>query len=68
MGGEICKQIDKEKGPWLEIKRVKENIISKEKKGQDAMFERNLLKSWSKYEGWESAKQALKDCGKAIPH
>ncbi len=38
-----------------EIKCVRNNIISKESKGLDATFERELLKSWAKYEGWENA-------------
>ena len=68
MGGEICKQAGKERGPWFEIKCVKDNIISKESKGQDAKFGRALLKSWRKYEGWELAKQALNECDNALPH
>jgi len=65
MGGEICKQVGKERGPWFEIKCVKDIIISKEAKGQDAKFERGLLKSWSKYNGYESSKQALQECDRA---
>ena len=49
MGGEVCYQSTRERGPWFEIKCVKEI------KGEDATFERNLLRSWSKYPGWESA-------------
>jgi len=67
MGGEVCKQVGKERGPWFEIKCAKDNIISKEAKGQDAKFERGLLKVWSKYEGYKLAKQALKECNNALP-
>jgi len=55
MGGEICYQKGRERGPWFEIKCVREIIISKEAKGKDVSFERELLKSWSRYEGWEDA-------------
>ena len=67
MGGEVCHQIGRERGPWYAIKCVADVIKSKESKGQDANFERNLLKSWSKYEGYEEAKQTLADLGKPIP-
>ena len=59
MGGEICYQKGRERGPWLEIKTVKDIIISKEKRGADAAFEYELLKSWSKYPGYGQAKEAL---------
>ena len=61
-----CKVKGKEKGVWFEIKSVADIIKSKELKGQDANFERNLLKSWSRHEGYEGAKQALADCGKPM--
>ncbi len=57
MGGEICYQKGKERGPWFEIKCVRETIMSKEAKGEDATFERNLLKAWSEYKGYESARE-----------
>ena len=63
MGGEITKRKGYERGPWFEIKCVKEAIISKEADGEDTSFERNLLESWSKYEGFEGAKEALASCG-----
>lgn len=56
MGGEICHQKGRERGPWFEIKCTKEVIRNKEARGEDASFERALLKSWSKYPGWEDAK------------
>ena len=59
MGGEVCYQKGKERGPWFEIKCVADTIRAKEAKGQDASFERVLLKSWSRYEGYEGAKEAL---------
>jgi len=46
-----------------QIKDVKETILSKEAKGKDASYERWLLKSWSKYVGFEGAAQALAECG-----
>ena len=59
MGGEICYQKGRERGPWYDIKTVKDVVISKESRGEDASFERDLLKSWSHYPGWEEAKKAL---------
>jgi len=58
MGG-ICKIKGQEKGAWYEIQCTVETIRDKEAKGLDASYERNLLKSWSKYEGYEEAKEAL---------
>jgi len=62
MGGS-SHQKGKERGPWFEIKCIKDIIISKESKGQDATFERSLLKSWSNYPGYGGAIDALKACG-----
>jgi len=59
MGGEVCYQKGKERGPWYEIQCVKEVIVNKEARGEDATFERELLKSWSKYPGWGDAKKAI---------
>ncbi len=59
-----CKTKGKEQGAWFEIKSVADVIKGKESRGEDATFERDLLKSWSKYEGYEGAKQALADLGK----
>lgn len=55
MGGEICYQKGKERGPWYEIKCIKEVIANKKARGEDASFEEKLLKSWRKYPGWEAA-------------
>ena len=54
----------KRKGACCEIKSVADIIKGKEARGEDASFERNLLCSWSKYKGYETAKQALADCGR----
>jgi len=68
MGGEVCHAKDKERGPWFQIQCIKDNIISLKSKGKDTTFQRELLKSWSKYPGWEGAKQALEECCNAPPH
>jgi len=62
MGGEVCRQRGKERGPWYDIQSVADVIKSKEARGADASFERGLLKSWQKYEGYEGAKEALAGC------
>jgi len=62
MGGEICFRKGYERGPYFEIKCIKEDIITKEAKGEDASFQRSLLKSWAKYPGYEGAKEALAAC------
>ena len=49
------------------INSVKNVIILKEKRGADASFERDLLKAWQHYEGWEYARDALRECGSAKP-
>ena len=59
MGGEVCYRKGFEKGPWFEIQCVLDNILSKESRGEDASFERSLLRSWSKYPGYEKAKEGL---------
>ncbi len=53
---------NKQRGIWYELESVKNDIISKESKGEDASYERKLLKSWTEYLGWNAAKQALRDC------
>jgi len=58
MGG-ICKIKGQEKGAWFEIMCTVDTIKSKEARGLDANYERKLLKSWSKYEGYEGAREAL---------
>jgi hypothetical protein len=65
MGGEVCKQKTKERFPWYEIRCVKNDIISKESRGEDATFERELLKSWAKYPGYQAAGDALRSLGKS---
>ena len=62
MGGEICHQKGRERGPWFEIESIQEVIVNKEARGEDASFERELLKSWSKYPGWESGKPQESHC------
>lgn len=56
----------KERGIWYEIKCVKETIIAKEKDGEDATFERDLLKAWKKHGGWEDATQPISDTRKEL--
>ena len=51
--------------PLLEIETIRKIIISREAKGEEAYFERDLLKSWSKYPGYESAGDALRTLGKS---
>jgi 5-methylcytosine-specific restriction endonuclease McrA len=58
MGGEVCYTRYKERGPWFEIQCVKNDIIAKELDGEDASFERGLLKAWGKHPGWEAAQEA----------
>lgn len=53
------------KGNKYQVECVKNDIISKESRGEDASYERWLLKSWSKYKGWESAIGALASLGKS---
>lgn len=59
MGGEVCYKRGRERGPWYEINCVRETIVNKEARGEDASFERGLLKSWSKFPGWKDAKKPL---------
>jgi len=67
MGGEVCKRKGFERGPYYEIEFVKEVIIAKEAKGEDASFERDLLKSWAKHESYKGAKEALASCDNTLP-
>ena len=53
MGGEVCYQRTRERGPWYEIQSIKNIIVFKESQGEDASLERSLLKSWGQYKGWE---------------
>jgi len=54
MSNGTCHQKNKERGTWFQIKCVQDDIVAKEAKGKDATFERELLKSWAKYPGWEN--------------
>jgi len=65
MGGEICLRKGRERGPWYEIQCVKNDIISKESRGEDASYERGLLNSWAKYPGYKTAGDALRTLGKS---
>jgi hypothetical protein len=59
MRGAPSHRKNEEHGPWYEIQCVKNDIINKESRGENATFERELLKNWAKYPGWESARDAL---------
>ena len=61
----VCKTKGHEKGAWFEIKCIKDIIISKESKGQDASYERGLLKAWAKVDGYKTASNALSECDKS---
>ena len=62
MGGEVCYQKGREKGPWFQIQEVVKVIKLKESATppEDASFERKLLKDWEKYEGYEGAGNAYR--------
>ena len=49
----------RQKGAAYEIKCLADTILSKEARGEDASWERGLLCSWAKYEGYEDAINAL---------
>ena len=51
-----CKAKGSERGAFYEIKCIADVIRSKESRGEDASFERKLLRSWAKYKGYEGAK------------
>lgn len=63
-GGSSYKKHE-ERGAWFEIKCIKDVILSREARGEEAFFERDLLKSWSKYKGYETAQDALDSLGKS---
>ncbi len=42
-----------------EVNEIARIIKLKEKNGHDATFERDLLKEWSTYSGWEYAGECL---------
>ncbi|UCC17965.1 MAG: hypothetical protein JSU58_05280 [Dehalococcoidales bacterium] len=54
-----CYRKGYESGPWYEIKAVADVIRMKEARGADTGFERGLLKAWSEFPGYESAKDVL---------
>ena len=54
-----CKVKGKEKGIAYEVKAIADCIKGKEAKGQDATFERELLKAWSKYPEYKAAGRVL---------
>jgi len=56
----------KQKGAEYDIQSIAGIIMGKEKRGLDATFERDLLKSWAKYPGYESAKGVLEKLPKPI--
>lgn len=47
------------KGHQYEINEIARIIKLKEKNGHDATFERDILKEWSTYSGWEYAGECL---------
>ena len=51
-----------------EINSVADVIRSKEQRGEDATFERDLLKAWSKYDGYGLAKEVLGSLPQYPPH
>lgn len=51
-------------GADYEIKTIANIIRTKEAAGHDATFERELLKAWADYSGYESAKEALRELNK----
>lgn len=62
----VTKAKGRQSGVWYQIKSVVEAIKIKEAKGKDTTFERNLLKEWSKVEGYEVAKDCLTKLGKPL--
>ena len=63
MGDKDSHKKGEEKGNWYQIKSVKEVIANKEMRGESVKFERELLRSWSRYKGYEEAKQSLIELG-----
>lgn len=49
MSGGECHIKGKERGLWFEIKCLEDTIKAKEKSGQDAFFEKELLEVYRKY-------------------
>uniref|UniRef100_A0A6H2A2K4 Uncharacterized protein n=1 Tax=viral metagenome TaxID=1070528 RepID=A0A6H2A2K4_9ZZZZ len=55
----ICHTKNKKRKVYFEILAVADIIKSKESRGLSATFERELLRAWANYEGYEGAKEAL---------
>lgn len=66
MGGEVCYRKGYERGPWYEIKTVKDTILLNHAAGKDTSFARGLLKAWAKVPGYEGAGEALKEIAALI--
>lgn len=56
MAGRESHKKGEEKGAWYEIKCTKDVVRRKEARGEDASFEKKLLRAWAKCPGWEDAK------------
>ena len=56
MGDKDSHKKGEERGNWYQIKCVKDVVRNKEARGEDTSFERELLKSWHNYPGWEGAR------------
>ena len=63
MSGGKCLKESLARGIKFEVRCIGDVIRSKEAKGQGASFEINLLRSRSKYEGYEVAKETLELLG-----
>ena len=59
MGDKASHKKGEEKGIWYQIKCTKDVVRNKEARGEDASFEKNLLKSWGEHPGWEDARKCL---------
>jgi len=55
----VTKAKGRQQGAHYQIQTTADTIVLKESMGQDASFERELLKAWSKHKGYESAKGVL---------
>ena len=55
MSKNVCYRKGYEKGAWFAIQSIKESILIGEALSKDKSFERELLKSWANYKGWEDA-------------
>ena len=59
MGRQDCRKEYFETGNWFQVKSVRDIAMIKEANGQDASFERYLLKKWSRLDGWRVAGKAF---------